>query len=315
MKHTSEERVMERSTLAVSLTAALYFGLVGPAMAAQAAKPAVAQESTAAAGVGSSSEKPAKQCMADLRTFDGKMQKDGYWLHGSGRGYGYPVYGYAGGREMLPPGSTGDTSGTKGAAHVSAASGTMGAADYWRERPGYELRTLIVAANILARRGQQSACEGLLTATRAIYKTYSTELRNGKVPRADVKDWRHQQIAAAQPVTGNHLSFRSDQLIGTDVVNSKNEDLGSVDDIVLSPRTGKIAYLVIGRGGVFGIDEKYVPVPWKDFKTTSDSNLLVLDIAKDKMDAAPTVSENEFAPNGDFATQSKKVQTYWTAKS
>jgi sporulation protein YlmC with PRC-barrel domain len=227
--------------------------------------------------------KPAETCLNDLRVFDNQMEKDGYWLGGTGSGYGYRMGGYRG----------------------AIASG------YQDARPGYEVRTLIASATILARKGQQQSCEDTLATARNIYTPYIADLHGGGVPMEDMPGWRQQQIAAAQPVAGQNVSFRSDELLGTDVRSAKNEALGSVDDLVLSPQTGKIAYLVIGRGGFFGIDEKYVPVPWENFKLTPNAKLLVLDTTKATMDAAPEVNRNQYTTLSQFQQQSQKVDTYW----
>jgi sporulation protein YlmC with PRC-barrel domain len=127
----------------------------------------------------------------------------------------------------------------------------------------------------------------------------------------DVPRWRKLQIAAAQPVTSKNISFRSDELLGIGVHTPQNEALGSVEDLVMSPQTSKIAYVVIARGGIFGFDEKYVPVPWDYFKVSPAQNLLVLDTTKAAMDAAPHVSKDQFATSGHFDQESQKVDAYW----
>jgi sporulation protein YlmC with PRC-barrel domain len=144
---------------------------------------------------------------------------------------------------------------------------------------------LVAAANILARHGEQQSCERVLATTRRSYKAYVADMKSGDIPTVGPA-WGNHEIAAAQPVTSSKNALRSDELIGTDVRIPQNEALGSVDDFVMSPKTGNIAYLVIGRGGIFGIDEKYVPDPWDNFRIAPDVDLLVLDTTKAVMDAA-----------------------------
>lgn len=232
---------------------------------------------------------PAQQCLTDVGSFNAVMRKDGYWIDDAG--FGYPIYGY-------------------GYGYGGRYSDSAG---YGLARPGYEVRTLLATARILAQRGEQAACETVLSATRDAYSTYVSELRKGQIPSVDVPSWRRQQIETAVPVSGDVRAFRSDQLIGASVVNGNDENLGNVEDIIMSPQSGKIAYLVVGHGGFWGIDEQYSPVPWSDFKAATGNNLLVLPVTKAALNASPRVVRDETGANASFAAQSRKVDTYWAA--
>lgn len=295
MKSNPLPKTLQRQVLTGAMAAALSLTAAGPLHAATP-KPAKAPVATAPAA------KPAQQCLTDLSAFHTQLQKDGYWQGASGYSYGYPMngYGYYGGVGSL-------------AVNPADAPSAEG---YARARPGYEVRTLLAAAQILAQRGQQAPCEALLGETRQIYARYAEDMRSGNAPRDDPASYRQALLAAAQPVTGRNVAYRSDQLIGTEVLNLKGEELGSVDDLVLSPRTGQISYLVIARGGLFGIGEKHVPVPWGRFKATTDAKVLVLDTTKADLTDAPHVSEDRwFSAPFDFAKQSQEVDAYWSAHS
>jgi len=303
---------MKRPSLVGLVAACICLGLAVPLFAAEPVTTTAVNHSSPNKQ-NASVIKPAESCLSDLRAFDAQMGKDGYWLGATGYGYGYPIggfgyyaYGYPMGGQPANAG-VGDRLASAGMAREPAAT----AAGYHDVRPGYEIRILVASANILAKHGRQQACEDVLATTRNIYKVYVADMHTGRVPMADVPEWRKQQIAAAKPVTERNTSLRSDQLIGIEVRDPKDKALGSVDDIVMSPTTGKIAYLVIARGGIFGIGEKYVPVPWADFKVTPSVSLLVLDAGPDNMAAAPTVNYEEFATHGHFDQESQKVDAYW----
>ena len=282
---------MRRFVLLSSTTACCCLGLLAPAFAAPPAASAVVSAPPAATTT-AAVPKPAEACLSDVKAFHEQMQKDGYWLGGSDYGYGYPIGGYGYGYPMgeYPGGTTGV---------------------YQNARPGYKVRNLLAAAAILGRDGQQATCEAVLTTTRDIYKQYAAELHRNGVTMADGPNWQQRQIAAAQPITGKTIALRSDQLLDTDVRSPKDESLGSIHDLVLDPKTGKIAYLIVARGGLFGFDKSYVPIPWDDFKLTPSVSLLVLDTNKAAMDAAPQITDDQFTTPGQFEQESRKVDAYW----
>src|SRR5918994_978065 len=54
-------------------------------------------------------------------------------------------------------------------------------------------------------------------------------------------------------------------IIGTRIKSTDGKDLGEVDQLLID-RNGKVSHVVIGFGGVAGVGEKKVVVPWSDLK-------------------------------------------------
>jgi sporulation protein YlmC with PRC-barrel domain len=64
-------------------------------------------------------------------------------------------------------------------------------------------------------------------------------------------------------------AMESTKLIGARVKGADGKDVGEIDSLVVS-KDGKVSHVIVGKGGVAGIGETKVVVPWSDVKVGFD---------------------------------------------
>jgi len=86
--------------------------------------------------------------------------------------------------------------------------------------------------------------------------------------------------------------IKASTIIGTQVVDPKGNSLGDIKEIVIDPRTGRVAYAVVSFGGFLSLGEKLFAIPFSAFEykvTKSDlvASEYVLNISRERLQAAP----------------------------
>ncbi|RFC37862.1 MAG: PRC-barrel domain-containing protein [Candidatus Nitrotoga sp. SPKER] len=75
-------------------------------------------------------------------------------------------------------------------------------------------------------------------------------------------------------------------LIGNDVYNQIEEDLGDIKEIMLDMESGKVVYAVLSYGGILGIGEKLFAVPWGALTLDTTNKRFILNVKKDQLENA-----------------------------
>ena len=96
---------------------------------------------------------------------------------------------------------------------------------------------------------------------------------------------------SGQPMWYSHQAdeMRASKLIGTKVVNTANETIGDINEIVLG-KDGKVAAVVVGVGGFLGVGEREVAMGFESIRMSRDSNnnlVLTANTSKDALKNAP----------------------------
>jgi sporulation protein YlmC with PRC-barrel domain len=127
-------------------------------------------------------------------------------------------------------------------------------------------------------------------------------------PLAAGKEATSEKMGSKQAMSaekhGNIVS--ANRFIGTDIHNKQGETIGEVQDLVLNRQNGQVDFVVVSKGGLWGVGEERFAVPFKAFKATPEGDALTLTIDENKLANAPKLEEgmNE-------AEYSRRINEYY----
>lgn len=108
-------------------------------------------------------------------------------------------------------------------------------------------------------------------------------------------------------VQGEANQRRGSALIGMKVQDSQGQQLGSVKDIVIDPRTGQITHAIVNHSAGSG-SQSMTAIPWRAAQGMIRSNAIVID--QSKLQSAPHFQGSQW-PDLSQQNWSDAADRYW----
>jgi sporulation protein YlmC with PRC-barrel domain len=118
------------------------------------------------------------------------------------------------------------------------------------------------------------------------------------VPSDDVSRTETPSLIAASKVKG------------TSVYNSAGESLGSIDDVMVDKRSGRVNYAVMSFGGFLGMGEKFHPLPWDQLTYSEKHRGYVVNLDKNVLEGAPAYGMSD-APDWTSPAYTDRIDNYY----
>lgn len=114
--------------------------------------------------------------------------------------------------------------------------------------------------------------------------------------------------AQTSDTTGNLIA--ASKVTGTSVYDKSGEKLGSIYDVMIDKSSGTTHYAVMNFGGLFGIGEKYHPLPWNMLRYDNHRGGYVVDLDRTQLEGAPSYETSDSSMWGDD-TWGGRVNDYY----
>jgi opacity protein-like surface antigen len=232
----------------------------------------------------------ARECLQELDRFNEQLVGDNYGIVGP-RGYGIDGYGVAD--------------------YGVAAPGYRGMAT----TPLGQMRMAMRTAQMFAASGMQDACMNVLAGMRQLHDRYQQAIADMDMEDAELTAWRTDWLANAVPVESVEGTLSAAGMIGADVRNMADEDLGDIETTVVDPDTGEIRYALVSTGGFLDIGDDLVPVPWERLKVTPlpFRDTFVLEMPEEVFENAPSLDDD--AADMTVDQIGERVEQFWSQQA
>lgn len=85
----------------------------------------------------------------------------------------------------------------------------------------------------------------------------------------------------------------SEKVNGTAVYSPRGDRLGSIKHFMVGKKDGRVRHAVLTFGGIFGIGERYYPLPWAALSYDQEMRGYVVDIDRRRLEKAPSYERGE----------------------
>src|SRR6478736_2171833 len=112
--------------------------------------------------------------------------------------------------------------------------------------------------------------------------------------------------------SGHTTAILASKVKGTAVYDGAGDKIGTVEDIVLDKQSNQIMFAALGFGGVFGIGEKYYPVPWSMLDYDENRGGYVVPLDEDSIKNAPAYDLKDLTKHdGSLGGIREKTYSYY----
>lgn len=174
------------------------------------------------------------------------------------------------------------------------------------QQSGTTAQTLEQAAQKKADEAKNLAEQTKEKAKEARSLAHEAQMQNQQNQQAQQTQQSQQTQQAQQegPMKTSAL-FRASDVLGMEVRSRDNQKLGKIQDLTIDPRSGHISYAAISSGGVLGVGNKLVAVPWSSLQLhrgqgdQSNERFAMLNVQKSDFDRAPTFASDNWPTSQD----------------
>lgn len=119
-----------------------------------------------------------------------------------------------------------------------------------------------------------------------------------------------------QPRAKNSELVAAKKVKGAHVLGATQEKIGELEEVVVDPHAGMVAYNVLASGGTLGLGEKHYSLPWEVTRVRVDAeNKVVLgsELTKDRLAKAPEYDPKDMKRMGG-SPYVREVYTYYSVE-